>query len=98
MARTRIVLVGLVVSFLLASAAVGDQLLQGWRADGIVPVSAGGSEKAGAETLLWRVEQVEKVIQELREGQVHLTYLLLANLVAVIVSLVIYIATRRQRR
>jgi hypothetical protein len=94
----RIVLVGLVVSFLLASAAVGQQLLQGWRPDGIVLSSAGGSEKAGAETLLWRVEQIEKGVQELREEQVHLIYLLLANLVAVIVSLVAYIVTHRQRR
>lgn len=93
-----IVLVGLVVSLLLASAAVGEQLLQAWRSDGIVLVSAGGSEKAGAETLLWRVEQMEKGVQELREEQVHLIYLLLANLVAVIVTLVAYIVTHRQRR
>jgi len=94
----RIVLVGLVVSLLLVSAAVGQQVLQGWRSDGIVLSSAGGSQKAGAETLLWRVEQIEKGVQELQEEQVHLTYLLLANLVAVIVSLVTYIATHRQRR
>lgn len=94
----RIVLVGLVVSFLLASAAVGQQLLQGYRSDGMIVAGAGGSEKAGAETILWRVEQMEKGVQELREQQVHLIYLLLANLVAVIVSLVAYIVTHRQRR
>jgi len=93
--RAHIVLLGLLLSVLLASAAVGQQLLHGFSQ---VVASAGSGEvqKASLDTIQWRVEQLEKGVQELRNQHVRLLYLLLSNLVAVIVSLVTYIVTRRR--
>lgn len=94
--RARLVLVGLLLSVLLASAAVAQHLLHGWSSQTVATAGSDKVHQVNPETIQWRVEQVEKGIQELRDQHVRLLYLLLSNLVAVIVSLVIYIVTRRR--